>query len=119
MRCSLECESKIAVPQATADFFAAQTENKLPTAYLFTRADGTPWNKDSWKGPFKDAALGAGLPDVTMYTLRHCTITDLVHSGLDLLTVAQLSGTSLRMIEQHYGHLIGERGAKGLEVLTA
>ncbi|MCF8207848.1 MAG: tyrosine-type recombinase/integrase [Rhodoferax sp.] len=110
---------KISLPQTTADIFALQTVDKLPTAFLFTRADGVPWNKDSWKKPIRAAVKAAGLgPDVTLYTLRHSTITDLVHSGLDLLTVAQLSGTSLKMIEQHYGHLIGSRGAQGLEVLA-
>lgn len=31
-----------------------------------------------------------------------------MHEGLDLLTVAQISGTSVAMIERHYGHLRGE-----------
>jgi len=32
-------------------------------------------------------------------------ITDLVVRGLDLLTVAQISSTSVAMIEKHYGSL--------------
>jgi hypothetical protein len=35
-----------------------------------------------------------------------------VHDGLDLLTVAQISGTSVRMIEKHYGHLRGDVAAQ-------
>jgi site-specific recombinase XerD len=53
-----------------------------------------------------------------MYTLRHSTITDLVHGGLDLLTVAQISGTSVRMVEAHYGHLRSEVAATALERLA-
>ena len=33
-------------------------------------------------------------------------------------TVAQLSGTSLLMIEKHYGHLLREHVAKALASLT-
>lgn len=60
----------------------------------------------------------SGLPsETTAYTLRHSTITDLVHAGVDLLTVAQISGTSVRMIEKHYGHLRSNVAKSALEVL--
>jgi site-specific recombinase XerD len=62
---------------------------------------------------------GAELPaNVTAYTLRHSVITDLIVSGLDVLTVARLSGTSVLMIEKHYGHLRAEHGAAGLATLA-
>ena len=49
----------------------------------------------------------AKVPDgVVLYTLRHCWISDAIVGGMDLLTVAKLSGTSLAMIEKHYGHLV-------------
>ena len=73
------------------------------------------WNKDMWKGPIKIAAAAAELsPSTTAYTLRHSVITDLVTDGLDLLTVAQLSGTSVTMIERHYGHLRADHAAAAL-----
>ena len=109
----------IKLPQATAELFLAAAKDKLPTAPLFARADGSAWNKDSWKYPVKSAALAANMPDgTTAYTLRHSVITDLVHGGLDLLTVAQISGTSVRMIEQHYGHLRGDVAANALAMLA-
>lgn len=84
-----------------------------------TRADGKAWDKDAWKGPIKDAARAAELPEsTTACALRHSTITDLVTGGLDLLTVAQVPGTSVRMIEQHYGHLRGDHAAKALAGLA-
>lgn len=92
---------------------------KLPNAPLFMRDDGTRWNKDKWKKPIKEAAAAAGLPsETTAYTLRHSTITDLVVSGLDLFTVAQLAGTSVRMIEKHYGHLQQHLATQALESLA-
>ncbi len=50
--------------------------------------------------------------------MRHSVITDLVTGGLDLLTVAQLSGTSVAMIEKHYGHLRADHAAAALAGLT-
>lgn len=112
-------DRKIKLPPATAKFFAEQAKNKLPTAALLTRADGKAWNKDSWKKPIKAAATVAGLSEtVTSYTIRHSVITDLVTNGLDLLTVAQLSGTSVAMIEKHYGHHRADHAAKALAGLA-
>jgi hypothetical protein len=42
------------------------------------------------------AAAAAKFPaGTTTYTLRHSVISDLVHDRLDLLTDAQISGTSV------------------------
>lgn len=104
------------LPPSICNFFAEQSKDKLPTAPLFSRANGSAWNKDAWKGPFKDAAKAAGLPtEAVAYALRHAAITDLIAvHGVDLLTVSKLSATSLAMIEKHYGHL---QHAKATEAL--
>ena len=96
----------IVLPAGVAATFSEASRDKLPTAWLFTRADGGQWSKDGWKHGVKAAALAAGLPEATvMYSLRHSVITDLIVGGVDPLTVAQLSGTSLAMIQRHYGQL--------------
>ena len=41
----------------------------------------------------------------TTYNLRHNVISDLVHYGLDLLTVALMSGACVTIVERHRGHL--------------
>jgi integrase len=112
-------DRRITLPPQTAAFVAEQAKGKTPAAPLFARADGKAWDKDSWKKPVKAAAMAAELPDsTTAYALRHSTITDLVSAGLDLLTVAQLSGTSVAMIEKHYGHLQSKRAAEALAGLA-
>ena len=112
-------DRKIKLPPETTKFFVAQAKDKMPATALLTRADGVAWNKDSWKKPVKAAAAAAGLTEsVTAYTLRHSVITDLVTNGLDLLTVAQLSGTSVAMIEKHYGHHRADHAAKALAGLA-
>lgn len=110
---------QISLPQVVADFLAAQVKGKLPTAPVFARHSGDAWNKDTWKHPIKDAVRGANLPDaVSAYTLRHSVITDLIRVRLPILTVAQLSGTSVAMIEKHYGHLVRDDAEGALATLT-
>jgi integrase len=92
----------VPLPDVTVTFLRELALDKLPGAPLIGRANGEHWNKDRWKHPIRDAVAVAGLPaGTTAYTLRHSVITDLVAGGLDLLTIAQLSGTSVAMIEKH------------------
>lgn len=106
------------LPPAITEFLTAAAESRPQEAPLLAREDGHAWNKDAWKKPLKAAAAVAQLPASTIaYALRHSAISDLVHGGLDLLTVAQISGTSVAMIERHYGHLRGEIAAAALSKL--
>ncbi len=106
---------QLTMPQVIADFFEVQVKDKLPAASIFARADGAAWNKDAWKHPIKDAVKAAGLPmAASAYTLRHSVITDLIRSRLPILTVAQLSGTSVAMVEKHYGHLVRDDAEEAL-----
>lgn len=98
---------QVTIPQVLANFFEEHVKDKLPDASIFARSGGIAWNKDAWKHPIKDAVEASRLPGgVSAYTLRHSVITDLIRSRLPILTVAQLSGTSVAMIEKHYGHLV-------------
>ncbi|AXA84446.1 integrase [Lysobacter oculi] len=112
-------DRRILLPDATAELLGSMAGKRKANAPLFDRGSGRAWDKDAWKGPIKKAAKTANLsPETTAYTLRHSTITDLVTEGLDLLTVAQISGTSVRMIERHYGHLRNDRAAAALAGLA-
>ena len=109
----------VPLPKETAALLEKNCAGKPSSEFVFVDGNGNPWNKDSWKKAFKRAAKAAGLPDtVTAYTLRHSVITDLISlHDLDINTVAIISGTSARMIEQHYGHLIRDRAVSALEKL--
>lgn len=112
-------DRKIKLPPETAAMLDAQRKGKLPAAPLFARADGKAWDRHAWKLPIKDAVTAAGLPsNITAYALRHSTITDLIADGVPALTVAQLSGTSVAMIERHYGHLLQDQAAAALAKLV-
>lgn len=91
---------------------------KLPSAWLVARADGRQWDRFSWRDMICEGVKAAKLPRATSaYTFRHSTITDLLTAGLDTLTVAKISGTSLLMIEKHYGHLRLEHARDALQHL--
>lgn len=104
---SKDHDRKIPLSPAACALFDRLAKDKLPKAHLFTQDGKKAWTADAWSEPVRAAAARAGLPaGVTLYTLRHCWITDAIVGGMDLLTVAKLAGTSLAMIEKHYGHLV-------------
>ena len=45
-------------------------------------------------------------------------ITSLIEIGLPTLTIAQISGTSVRMIEKNYGHLTDRMSKAALSQLA-
>ena len=68
------------------------------------------WNKENWKKRFKSAVKAAGLPDdVVPYSLRHAAISEFIAAGMDVYIVATVTGTSVDMIQRHYGHLRHDR----------
>lgn len=96
----------IPVSPAAKALFDQLGKSKLPGAPMFTDA-GQPWIPQAWAPRVKLAAAEAKLPAETVtYTLRHCWITDAIVGGMDPVTVARLTGTSMEMISKTYGHLI-------------
>ncbi len=97
----------IPLTSAAVEFFSRVTRDKLPTAYLLTRDDGKPWAHSDWDELVREAARAAQLPAGTcLYTLRHSFITQALLDGMSTLEVSRIVGTSLAMIEKHYGHLV-------------
>ena len=87
--------------------FKRLSESKLPAARLLVRDDGKPWAHSDWDQLVRDAAKEAEMPAGTcLYTLRHSFVTQAIQDGLSILDVARLVGTSVMMIEKHYGHLV-------------
>lgn len=79
------------------------------SATLFLRDDGRSWAHSDWDKLIREAASIAKLPEgCCLYTLRHSFITEAISQGLTTLDVARLCGTSVLMIEKHYGHLVAD-----------
>ncbi|MGO9994710.1 MAG: tyrosine-type recombinase/integrase [Steroidobacteraceae bacterium] len=92
-----------------AKLFARLSKGKGPDDHLFTRDDGQPWSHSDWDELVRDAATAAKLPaGVCLYTFRHSWITEQIMGGLSTLFAARLAGTSVVMIEKHYGHLVAD-----------
>lgn len=99
-------ERKVPVSPAARALFDRLAKGKLPDAHLFTN-EGEPWTSQAWAYQVNAAVAKAELPAGTVaYTLRHCWITDAIVGGMDPVTVARLTGTSLEMISKTYGHLV-------------
>ncbi len=86
------------------EFFRTLARDKLPDAFLLMKDDGTPWGKSHQHRPMKAAAKAAGLPSETVfYSLRHYHISRALLAGMNAQVIAENCGTSVRMIEKHYG----------------
>ena len=97
-------------------FFDEQAKDKLPKALMFTQDGSRAWERSAWAEQFRAArdkvneeARGAARipPDASAYSFRHARISELLQlHGIDPLTVAAQTGTSLRMIELAYHRFI-------------
>jgi integrase len=105
-------------PSAAA-LFARLARSKLPAAHLLVRDDGQPWYRSDWARLVTLAAKLAGLPAGTcLYTMRHSFITSAITGGMTTLDVARLTGTSLAMIDAHYGHLVADAARERLAAVN-
>jgi site-specific recombinase XerD len=109
----------IPLSSAALALFKRLAKSKLPAARLLTRDDGKPWGHSDWDELVRDAAKAAKLPKGTcLYTLRHSYITQAITDGMTTLDVARLCGTSVGMIEKHYGHLVASSARARLAKVT-
>jgi integrase len=109
----------IPLSPAALSLFHRLAKGKLPGAPLLTRDDGKPWAHSDWDELVRAAAEKAKLPaGVCLYTLRHSFITQAITDGMTTLDVARLCGTSVGMIEKHYGHLVADAARKRLAAVT-
>ena len=106
----------IPLPLVALPLFERLAKDKLPNGWLFTRDDGKPWAHSGCDELVRAAAASAGLQSgVCLYTLRHSFITQALMDGMSTLDVARITGTSLAMIEKHYGHLVMTQARERLD----
>jgi len=88
-------------------FFQCQAASKLPDAFLLTQDNGKHWGKANYDRNFRLTCKRAKLPNETMlYSLRHYHISKALLAGVSIQVVAENCGTSVRMIEKHYGKFL-------------
>jgi integrase len=92
--------------------FTRAAADKLPKTPLFTRDRMLPWTPEAWCATFRDA-IAAHNRDcaedkrlrvgIGLYSFRHSRISELLQAnGVDPLTVAKQTGTSVAQIEKTY-----------------
>jgi len=97
-------------------FFVEMAKDKLPDAPLLSKDNGDQWATSNQVKPMQEAVINSKLsPDVVFYTLRHSFIANAILSGMDLYSLAKITGTSIEMIENHYGKLFKDRVIEVLE----
>jgi integrase len=80
------------------------TKGRADEDPLCRQANGLPWLKGAEQRPFQIARAAAKLPPkFVCYSLRHYFISQALHAGVPMLAIAQNCGTSLLMIQEHYG----------------
>lgn len=92
-----------------------------PEKGLIFHNNGNELSKWFMRRPWQRILKLADLPDdIHFYNLRHSFASYLIMSGADLMTVAELMGhTSIKMVEEHYGHLSPEHKANSLNKAIA
>lgn len=98
------------------EFFSRQVADKLPNAPLLTEDGEQPWRRHIWAREIRSAIVKANEnaagkaripPGASAYSFRHARISELLRvHGVDPLTVAQQTGTSISMIEKAYMRFI-------------
>ncbi|TDJ18226.1 MAG: hypothetical protein E2O62_04190 [Gammaproteobacteria bacterium] len=85
-------------------FFKDICKDRLPEAILLAKDDGNPWGKSHHLRSMREAVEKAKLPgECVFYSLRHYHVSKALLSGMPMQVVAENAGTSVRMIEKHYG----------------
>jgi integrase len=103
---------------AAVTLFERRCEGRKPDDFLLTRDDGRHWDHSDWDELVKEAATRAKLPaDTVLYTLRHSWITAALMGGMSTLEVSKIAGTSLMMIQEHYGHLVANTASDRLALV--
>lgn len=86
------------------DFFSGICSNRLPESNILVKDEGLPWGRSHQQRPIREAVIKVKLPrDTIFYSLRHYHISKALLSGMPMQVVAENTGTSVRMIETHYG----------------
>ena len=106
----------VTLPTEGVKFLRKQVKGKLPGAWIFTEDGEQPWRRHRWARAINAAieshnakAKGkARIPvEASAYSFRHSRISELLQVyGIDPLTVAQQTGTSIAMIEKAYFRFI-------------
>jgi integrase len=105
---------EVPIPAALAGRLRAAARGKQQDAVLLTKPSGQAWSKSDHSRLFARTARRANLDpkEVTIYALRHSSITRQLTAAIPIRIVAALHDTSVAMIERTYSAGIDRHAAE-------
>ena len=85
-----------------------------PMAYVFTRADGSPWEPHSVGRAFR---MARPRPELSVHSIRHTAASWLAIAGVPLRTIAAILGHSQLAMTFRYAHLSPEAVSDAVDVI--
>jgi len=90
--------------QPTLELLSRLCAGRRPNELVFVHRDGEPWRK-RYQYFMTQAVKRAGLdPKINFYSIRHSYISNQIKAGVIPQVVAENCGTSIKQIEDFYGH---------------
>lgn len=106
----------VVLTREAVKWFQGIAAGRAPDALLLPKDDGTKWGKNHHVRLMQEAVERAGLPaETTIYALRHTSASQSILAGMNLKLLAENMGTSIRMLELHYGKFIAGSRRKLVE----
>jgi integrase len=89
-------------------------------ALLFANLDGTPLSPNAVSAAWADFAESIGMSDVTFHALRHTHASQLIHEGVDIVTISKRLGHAKPDITLRiYAHLFQKNDGKAAAAINA
>jgi integrase len=90
---------------------------RQPDEYIFMTAWKKRWTTKTLNRRLRSVAriaraLGNEVRETTIYDFRHLWISEALMATVDIITVAKMAGTSVKMIETVYGHFTTDHYAE-------
>jgi integrase len=100
----------VPIPPSLAAKLKAASDGRAVDAPLLIKPSGERWRQSNHSYPFARAAVAAGLDvtAVTIYALRHSSITRALLANVPVRIVATTHDTSVAMIERTYSKHIAD-----------
>ncbi len=97
-----------------------EVPRRIDTRLVFPARHGRHVDLHNWRSrDWKPAVAVAGLEYVPPYALRHFYAASSLAAGVSLYSLARRMATSVKMIDQTYGHLVAEAKTYERELLDA
>jgi integrase len=100
----------VPIPKSLAVRLRRAVNGRPDNAWLLTKPNGELWGKNDHARPFRRTVEAAGLDGdtITIYALRHSSITRQLLAGVPIRVIADTHDTSVAMIEKTYSQRLSD-----------